>query len=214
MYRSIILDFDGVIIESVDIKTRAFKEMFRDYPEHVEEIAQYHLRNGGMSRYRKFSYIYEHILNKPLNDITMKELGEAFSRIVISEMISCPFVKGAEHFLKKYSQYMMLFIASGTPEEELIYIAKMRGISGFFRGIYGTPRTKSEIIQDILEEFSLNKEEVFFVGDSFNDYEGAAIAGIPFIGRISGSDPRINGIGIASIHDLVELDALLEGLKQ
>lgn len=211
-FRSIILDFDGVIIESVDIKTRAFRELFREYPEHVDEIAQYHLKNGGMSRFKKFSYIYGNILKQPLDEFKMQELGEAFSKIVRSEMISCPFVVGAEDFLKKYSQHSMLFIASGTPEDELREIALERGISRFFRGIFGTPRTKSDIILGILEEFNLGKKEVFFVGDSFNDYEGARIAGVPFIGRISGHDPRMKGLGFASVRDLSELDILLEGL--
>lgn len=211
-FKSIILDFDGVIIESVDIKTRAFRELFKEYPEHVDEIAEYHLKNGGMSRYEKFSYIYANILKKHLDGEEMKKLGETFSKIVRDEMIACPFVYGAQDFLKKHSKRTMLFIASGTPEDELREIAHARGLSQYFKGIYGTPPSKSEIILRIIKEFGLKKNEVFFVGDSINDYEGARIAGIPFIARLSGavSSNLLHGCGFASVKDLVELDSFLE----
>src|SRR3989304_1573816 len=55
MIRAIIFDFDGVIVESVDIKTKAFARLF----EHegkvvVEKVVDYHLKNGGVSRFDKF----------------------------------------------------------------------------------------------------------------------------------------------------------------
>ena len=58
MINSIIFDFDGVILESVSVKTAAFRQLFSFAPEHVDEIVQYHLDNGGMSRFDKFRYIY------------------------------------------------------------------------------------------------------------------------------------------------------------
>ncbi|GAF78578.1 unnamed protein product, partial [marine sediment metagenome] len=33
MIKAIIFDFDGVIVESSDIKTEAFRELFQDYPQ-------------------------------------------------------------------------------------------------------------------------------------------------------------------------------------
>ena len=53
MIKAIIFDFDGVICESVNVKTIAFKKLFADYPEHQDRIVEYHLVNGGISRYEK-----------------------------------------------------------------------------------------------------------------------------------------------------------------
>lgn len=58
MIEVIILDFDGVVVESVDIKTEAFRELFQEY-ENVDDIVQYHLQNNAISRFIKFKYIYE-----------------------------------------------------------------------------------------------------------------------------------------------------------
>ena len=62
--KAIIFDFDGVIAESVDVKTEAFKELFKAYPDKVKAIADFHIDNGGMSRFDKFRHIYKNILKK------------------------------------------------------------------------------------------------------------------------------------------------------
>ena len=57
--KNIFFDFDGVIAESVNAKTEAFREM---YIEHGTEIANkvvdYHINHGGVSRFEKFKYYY------------------------------------------------------------------------------------------------------------------------------------------------------------
>ncbi|MCK8519384.1 HAD family hydrolase [Methanoculleus sp. 7T] len=63
---TVILDFDGVIVESIPLKTVAFRKIFSFAPEHLDEIIAFHLENGGMSRYDKFRYIYANILNEDL----------------------------------------------------------------------------------------------------------------------------------------------------
>jgi HAD superfamily hydrolase (TIGR01549 family) len=187
MIKAIILDFDGVILESCAIKTRAFRELFKNYPEHLDAIIDYHLNHAGVSRYKKFIYFYKNILKKPVSDEKLAELGESFSQQVLEEVNRCNYVPGAREFLKLYSKKLHLYLASGTPENELRAIIKERGLESYFRGVYGTPATKSEIINKILKKENLKKDQVFFVGDSKTDYEEAINARIPFVTRISES---------------------------
>ena len=57
--KAIFFDFDGVLVESVDIKTRAFSKLFeREGEDVVKKVIDYHIDNGGVSRYEKFRYIY------------------------------------------------------------------------------------------------------------------------------------------------------------
>lgn len=212
MIKAIILDFDGVILESMDIKTNAFRELFKDFPEHLDAIIDYHLRHGGVSRYTKFSYIYNNILKQPLNEDKIKELGGKFSYMVLQEMIKCPLVSGAQEFLEEYSKRLKLFIASGTPEEELHLIVKQRGLSDYFRGVYGTPTVKSEIIEHILIDEGVRKEDAIFVGDALSDYEDAKKVSVPFVARFNGStesNPFLN-LKVPFIRDLNDLKIILK----
>ncbi|MHA2055408.1 MAG: HAD family hydrolase [Candidatus Hodarchaeales archaeon] len=209
--KAVILDFDGVILESCDIKTRAFRELFKDYPKHVDEIVNYHLTHGGVSRYKKFIYFYENILKQPVNDEELQRLGNQFSSLVLEEVKSCHFVPGAQEFLKKYSTRIKLFVASGTPEQELRFIVKERRLDSYFKGVYGTPPTKSEIIERILAEESLNRDEVIFVGDSETDYLAATQTRIRFVAReaVSNNFNNDNNQGFEVVEDLEALDNLL-----
>lgn len=210
MTSAIIFDFDGVIIESFDIKTEAFRELFKTYPESVDKIIEYHQQNGGVSRYKKFKYIYRDILKQPLDEETIKELGEKFSALVVEEVKKCPYVPGAFEFIRKRSKNLKLFIASGTPEEELHSIVAARHLSEYFKGIYGSPATKSEIILGILERENMEKEDTVFIGDTITDYREASKAGVPFIARINSlPDNPLLELDVPKFHDFYELNSKL-----
>jgi len=209
----IILDFDGVILESVSVKTEAFRKLFSFAPEHIDEIIQYHKENGGMSRYDKFRHIYKSILRQDLPKQKFKELSETFADLVFEEMIKTPFVPGAHDFLEKYYTTMTLYIVSATPEEELIRIIRARKISHYFRRVYGAPRKKADCIREIIKYTGPYPDSVIFVGDAKNDFEAAQAIGVRFIGRIKpGDENRFLGLsGIdALIPDLHELARYIE----
>ena len=59
MIKNIIFDFDGVVLDSVPVKTEAFIKLFQSYEkQHVDKLIEYHLKNGGKSRYLKIKYFY------------------------------------------------------------------------------------------------------------------------------------------------------------
>lgn len=212
MFNVIIFDFDGVILESLDIKTKAFLEVYRDYPEYADEIAQYHLKNGGVSRYQKFEHININILGIPIDDNEINKMAKIFSEAVVDEMLKCSFVPGALDFLSKYSQISNLYIASGTPQDELRLIVEKCGIGQYFKGVYGTPKKKAEIVRSILVRESISNEKAVFIGDAITDYEGAMEANIPFVARINGLTPDnpLIEMDIPTVYDLEELDILLQ----
>jgi phosphoglycolate phosphatase-like HAD superfamily hydrolase len=205
--RGIILDFDGVIVESVDIKTRAFRELFAGYPEHVERIVAFHEANAGVSRYEKFRVIFREFLHEPCDEARMRGLGSRFSELVMDAVIRCPFVRGAEAFLKEFGARYALFLASGTPQNELREVAHRRGLTAHFHEIHGAPRTKVEIIRGILETHRWEPADVVVIGDSLTDYHAAQSLRIPFIGRRTAHHPSLFAeVGpLRTVEDLAEL---------
>ena len=63
MLKGIIFDFDGVIAESVQVKTDAFMELYVLYGQDVvQKVTKHHEANGGMSRYEKIKYYHKTLL--------------------------------------------------------------------------------------------------------------------------------------------------------
>jgi phosphoglycolate phosphatase-like HAD superfamily hydrolase len=206
MIRAAVFDFDGVVLESVAIKTIAFRRLFADHPE-GERIVAYHLEHGGISRFRKFRWFYEEVRGEPLTEAESERLGERFSELVLDEIRRCAFVPGARELLERLAPRLPLFVASGTPEDELRGIVADRGLGHVFAGVYGTPPTKAEILRRILDERALDPAELVFVGDAMSDFDGAAAAGVPFVGRRYAAEPSPFPEGTLTVLDLAELGA-------
>ncbi len=185
MIKVIVLDFDGVIVESVDIKTEAFRDLFGDYPQHIDDIMNYHLSHNAISRYIKFEHIVTHILGETYNEERAREIGARFSELVRQKVIECPYVKGVEEFLQYFSGRVPLYIASASPQEELEVIVKARAIDRFFKGVYGTPWEKHDVIQEVMAAEKVRLDEVAYVGDSEEDLALAQKTGVVFVGRVN-----------------------------
>jgi phosphoglycolate phosphatase-like HAD superfamily hydrolase len=204
----IVFDLDGVILESVDLKAQAFRRLFAAYPQHVDDIVRVHLENGGLSRYEKLRRIYRDYLRLPLTDAETARLDAEYRALVADDMERCPFVAGADAFIRRHAPAYPLFIASGTPEEELRALIDARGLRACFSGVYGSPRTKTTLLAAIVDELAVPAERLVFIGDTIQDYEAAAATGVRFVGRVPAgqaspfpSPPRL------VVRDLNELEA-------
>ena len=207
-HAAIVFDFDGVLVESVDVKTRAFAALYAEHGEAVvRAVTDYHLANGGISRYVKFRHYQENLLGRPYDDALGAELSARFSRLVVDAVVAAPAVAGAREFLERYHARVPLYVASGTPEEELREIVARRGLGGYFAGVYGTPATKGEILRRIAAARALDPARILMVGDALSDLAGAREAGTAFIGRRTAGGEAFPA-GVTVIADLRELPAL------
>ncbi len=182
-YHAIILDFDGVIVESVGIKDDAFRELFKDFPHHLDAIMRYHCANNATIRYEKFRVIYEEILGLPFSAAVSTQLGVQFSKMIFEKIVLCPFVEGASEFLEKFSKESLLYVVSINPAEELKAILEARKIDHYFSDVYAYPWSKADAIREILKRNDFLEKDVVFIGDSPEDFRAAQMVGIDFIGR-------------------------------
>jgi phosphoglycolate phosphatase len=199
----IILDFDGVIVESNGIKDRAFDRLFRDAPRHHAEIMAYHMAHNHVDRHEKFRHIAESILNREATPRLMDEWARRFSEYTRQAIIECPFVPGAEDFLRKAYQRVPLYLASATPQDELDVIVDERRLRPYFRAVRGAPEKKKAMLNRILSEERAAPAEAVFVGDSPEDLQTAKEIGVSFIGRQSRSS--FEGASFPVVRDLDEL---------
>lgn len=179
----IIYDFDGVIANSVNIKTEAFVELYKNYDLDIQNaIKNYHLCNGGVSRYEKFKYFHEKILKEPINGDKINDLANKFSILVKDKIISCNYINGIEQCLKDNYKNSKQFVCTGTPEIEIIEIIEKKMLQKYFYGIYGSPSSKIDIINHILSDNHCDPKKCLFFGDAITDYNAAKSTNINFIG--------------------------------
>lgn len=169
-YDSIFFDCDGVILDSNQIKSKAFYKVALKYGADIaQEFVDYHKENGGVSRYKKIEYLHKTIskdFDSKVYEQSLKEFGE----IVQEELISSNLVPGVKELLSNLSS-PDLYIVSGGNQEELVSTFKIKSLSGYFDAIGGSPATKFEII----DKFKSKKpyKNSLFIGDSRLDYEVA-----------------------------------------
>ena len=215
-YKNIIFDFDGVLAESVHIKTDAFYKLYEKFGKEIaKQVIKHHEANGGMSRFEKFPYYHKTFLNIDLTKTDIEKLCYNFSRLVIDRVVEANEVSGALYFLKKYQKVIKYWIASATPTTEINEIAEKRGISDYFISIFGSPENKSSIVNNIINKNELIKSETVFFGDALNDYRAAKDSNIDFILRQTAENQKLfrDYIGLTRFNDFYELDSILEKQK-
>lgn len=207
--QGIIFDFDGVLVESVDVKTRAFAALYSQCGAEVAaKVAAYHLEHGGVSRFEKFRHFHQVFLGRGLSEREERELDARFSQLVEDAVVGSPWVPGAREALERHHEEISLFVASGTPDAELKRIIAHRAMSRYFVSVHGAPETKAEIIARILTEHRLQPQDLLMVGDSRTDYEGAASNGVRFLARVAAGDSPFPS-EVPTIRDLRELTRFL-----
>ncbi len=207
---AIIFDCDGVLIESGDIKTQAFARLFAEHEKHLPEILAFHKEQAGISRFVKFRLIYQRWLQKELSAAEEERLGEKFADIVVEQVIQAPLVPGTVEFLNKFASTSRFFVVSGTPEEELERILIARELAPFFLERKGSPVTKPDAINSIIDRYGLDRGQVVMVGDGVSDQEAAQATDIGFIARITDENRELFHGCRWRINDLTLLDKTLQ----
>ena len=182
MLKGIIFDFDGVIAQSVQVKTDAFSTLYMPYGNDIiKKVVEHHTANGGLSRFEKIKYYHESFLNKPISKKEISDLADQFSKLVVEKVVSAPYVPGALEFINKsYSRYK-LFISTGTPTNEIKKILIDRKISKYFTDVFGSPDKKNIHIKKIESSYNFDSNELIFYGDSTSDLNAAKKENINFI---------------------------------
>jgi len=182
----VILDFDGTLVESNDIKDSAFEALYSDLPQWAE-IRDYHLANNHTIRFEKFRAIDEDILGVKHTSERARDLAARFQDLVVQAIVSAPWVTGAIELLDALDAVgIRTYLLSMSPTEELARILDMRGVGGRFSSVYAYPCVKTEAIRDILAREGVSLSEAVMIGDSSEDAYAADECGVRFIGRDSG----------------------------
>ena len=176
-------DFDGVIKDSVDIKTHAYEQLFLNYGNKVSKWARgHHGANGGMSRFEKIP-LYLRQAGIREDSVTVDSFCSKFSNLVVQKVIDSPWVPGVLDYLSRKGQSTIFVLVTATPTREIEEIVDRIGISRCFQAVFGAPCDKADIISDFMKKYSLKSNDALMIGDAKADLVAADKNSISFLLR-------------------------------
>ena len=209
-YATLVFDCDGVILDSNNVKTEAFRETALPYGEEVADaLVAYHVANGGISRFRKFEWFISHVHAQSGNRLALAPLLAEFGSRVRAGLASCSIAPGLEELRNRTAQARWM-VVSGGDQAELRAVFKERGLAELFNGgIFGSPATKEEILDSRIESGEL-RWPALFIGDSKYDFQSAQPRGLDFIflrgwSEVDGMEEFISGNHLHAAENLSEL---------
>lgn len=195
--KRIVFDFDGTLVDSLEVKYRARFEVFAKESAEVRQIAAQRIPElKGKLR----SEIIRAVLGQAYPLLTVADLDDkvqayvhAYDALVEDRIVEQGLFPGVKELLQHLSCDNRIFLNSGTPERALRSLVKRLNIDAYFCGIYGTDpsnadgaqATKIKNMAKIKEKERVHLSDVIVIGDGIEDIESARAHGCLFIGVVS-----------------------------
>ena len=183
-YKVILWDFDGVIMDSMPVRSNGFAAVLKNYPvDQVSQLMDFHNQNGGLSRYVKFRYFFETIRGEFITEEEVQSLADSFSEIMLNSLVNKELlIQDSVAFIEANSDKYEMHIVSGSDGVELNKICDALDLSKYFKSINGSPTPKNQLVASLIGNNNYDKSNIVLVGDSINDLDAANTNGISFVG--------------------------------
>ena len=126
MIKTILWDFDGVILDSMKVRDLGFEQIFKDHnKELIDQLLVFHRKNGGLSRYVKIRYFFEELLGEYISEEVVKEYAGKFSLLMRKELTNTKnLILDSVKFIENNYENYNFHIVSGSYQEELRFLCK------------------------------------------------------------------------------------------
>ncbi len=176
-------DFDGVVKDSVTVKTEGYEKLFLLYGDEVAgRVIDHHEAHGGVSRYEKIP-LYLGWAGEVVTDEKVREFCERFALLVHQAVIDAPWVGGVREYLQAQHDRQYFVLVTATPQDEIESILRSLEIDGFFREVHGAPKPKTTAIGNVLGRLKCSPSQALMVGDADSDLKAAEANNVPFLLR-------------------------------
>jgi len=177
--KTLILDCDGTIFNSNPLKTEAFRQTTAPFGKVPSQaLVNYHLQNGGMTRYAKFEHFLRNIIK---SQEPIEPLVASYASYVRASLLSAPCAPLRQ--LKNLLPNTTWIVVSGGDPNEISEALDHKGLLNLFDDILGAPEPKHNILR------KLNVQHpALYIGDSRLDHQAAQSANIGFVFVYAWSD--------------------------
>lgn len=181
-YHSVVLDNDGVIMDSNAAKTDSFaKALEGEKKELIDEFISYHKAFGGVSRFEKIKYFYSTIKKEKNYLCSVEKTLQKYAYFSKNALLSAKLIPGIEDFLKLLKKHnKSVYVVSGGDQKELIEVYTQRDLMKYFTMVNGSPKSKDDILEQLNNNSKLSYPAIYF-GDAKLDYLTATKYDLDFV---------------------------------
>ena len=181
--RAIVYDFDGVLVDSNDLKRDTFYEIWDRPPASLRALVDQVLARPG-DRFSFIREVHDQLGGRPSLGRDAQHYIERYTRAVEDAILARGLKPDVPPFLEAHVDQIQL-INSATPEAPLRSIVSRLGLGRWIRETRGRPLDKTGIFAYFMAKYQLTPDEILFVGDAESDYQVARQLGLAFLGIAS-----------------------------
>lgn len=189
-YKAIFFDFDGVILDTLEAKGKAFARLYTTQTDDqtFKIIMTFHLTNGGMNRVEKIKRIHQLLKSEEITETELNNKLEELKQYMKDVLLDCgPIDNYIVPLIKDLSANVPLWVVSAAPRDELLILCDNLKITGCFKEILGSCK-KIEVIKDLLQKINLTSNEVLFIGDAEEDFKASTANNVPFVLKLNSNN--------------------------
>ena len=173
MNKAFIFDWSGTLSDNFHCFCQVSDMMFRELGK--EPISPEEIRLNFTLPFMKF-------WNKYFPDLTLEDQCKLYKKFIHQTEDAKIFPKVDEIIKFLHDSGYKIFILSCDPLSKLIPETQKSGLSQYFDKIVGDINEKDKEISLLVEEFNLDKNFTYYVGDSSGDVEAGKTAQVKTIG--------------------------------
>jgi HAD superfamily hydrolase (TIGR01549 family) len=181
MNRSVFLDYDGVIVDSLDNIISIWNQQSKGFGNGIH-VDKNFVRSNATGAWRIF---YTEKLGVPEEKLALS--SEFFKKMIEAQELAKLFT-GMKEAIQDLAQHYSLYILSSNSSSTIRQNLKNYGLIKYFKGIAGDEevggvnKTEAQFVLKPLNQWGINVADVMYVGDTSDEVIGGKVSGIKTVG--------------------------------